>query len=86
MTDPTPRLPYGRLALASVGAATAVLLLTTGVVAVVRPSGVWALVIVLVGVAGTIAAMSVVSARMTRRLFGAVADGDDPGAGPGPRR
>ncbi|MFF0817677.1 hypothetical protein ACFYVR_21295 [Rhodococcus sp. NPDC003318] len=74
---------YGRLALASLGAATAVLALAAVLVAVLRPSGVWGLLIALAGVAGAIAAMGVVSTRMTRRAFGGrdAAGGPDPEAG-----
>lgn len=69
---------YGKLALASLGAATAVLALAAVLVAVLRPSGVWGLLIALVGVAGAIAAMGVVSTRMTRRAFGTPDVGNRP--------
>ena len=69
MTGPGSGFSYGRLALASLSATTTVLLLTAVVVAVLRPTGVWGLLIALAGVAGAIAAMSIVSGRMMRRAF-----------------
>ncbi|WP_181763067.1 hypothetical protein [Rhodococcus spelaei] len=62
-------LSLGRLALFSLGAAAAVLLLVTVLVAALRPSPVVGLVIVLVGVAGAVAAMGTVSTGMTRQAF-----------------
>ncbi len=62
-----------RHALFSLGAAVAVLAVTTVVVVVVDPTPVVGLVIGLVGVAAAIAAMGLVSKRMTRNAFG---DGD----------
>lgn len=70
MTGPGRGFSYGRLALASLGAATAVLLLTAVVVAVLRPTGLWGLLVALGGVVAAIAAMATVSGRMTRRAFG----------------
>ena len=70
-----------RLALFSLGAAVAVLAVTTVVVVLVDPTPVVGLVIGLIGVAAAIAAMGVVSKRMTRNAFG---DGDqDPTHGSG---
>ncbi|MFD4180975.1 hypothetical protein [Rhodococcus sp. NPDC058514] len=59
----------GRLALFSLGAAAAVLALATVALAVLKPGPALGLVIVLVGVAGAIAAMGLVSTRMTRRAL-----------------
>jgi hypothetical protein len=68
-----------RLALFSLGAAVAVLAVTTVIVVLVDPTPVVGLVIGLVGVGAAIAAMGVVSKRMTRNAFG---DGDqDPAHG-----
>lgn len=77
-------LSFGRLALFSLGAAAAVLLVTTVLIAVLTPGPAVGLIIGLVGVAAAIAAMGTVSTRMTRRAFG---EGEtepdvDPGAGP----
>lgn len=55
-----------RLALFSLGAAVTVLLLATLLIVLVQPTPGVGLVIGLVGVAGAIAAMGVVSRRMTR--------------------
>jgi ABC-type branched-subunit amino acid transport system permease subunit len=76
-------LSLGKLALYSLGAATAVLVLTATLIAVLEPGPVVGLVIGLGGVAGAIAAMGVVSTRMTRRAFGATdgATETDPEAG-----
>ncbi|QII06077.1 hypothetical protein BH93_12470 [Rhodococcoides fascians A25f] len=57
----------GRLAFRALGAAVAVLALVTGLIAVLQPSAGIALFIALAGVVGAIAAMGVVSTRMTRR-------------------
>ncbi|MFD4293917.1 hypothetical protein ACFWPA_11615 [Rhodococcus sp. NPDC058505] len=63
------------------GAAGAVLVLVTVLIAVLQPGPGVGLVIGLGGVAAAIAAMGVVSTRMTRRAFD---DRDgDPGSGPG---
>ncbi|MFC4605380.1 hypothetical protein [Rhodococcus kronopolitis] len=70
---------FGLFALLSLGAAAAVLVVTTAVVAVLRPGPVVALVIVLAGVAGAIAAMGLVSTRLTRRALGE--PDDDPETG-----
>lgn len=67
---------FGRLALASLGSATLVLVLTTAVIAIVQPGPGWGLLIVAIGVAGAITAMGVVSTRMTRRGLGP--DEDEP--------
>lgn len=75
MSEQRGNLSLGKLALFSLGSATLILLLTAVVVAVVRPSGGWGLLIALAGVAGAIAAMATVSRRMTRHAFG-----DDSGA------
>ncbi|SNT21237.1 hypothetical protein [Rhodococcoides kyotonense] len=58
---------FGRLAVAALGSAALVLLLTTAVVALVRPGPGWGLLIVAVGIAAAITSMGVVSTRMTRR-------------------
>lgn len=70
MSEQRGALSFGKLALFSLGAATAVLLLTTILLAALQPGPVVGLVIGLVGVAAAIAAMGTVSTRMTRRAFG----------------
>jgi hypothetical protein len=87
VTAPRRGFSYGRLALYSLGAAAAVLVVAAAVVAVLRPPPVIGLIVVLVGVAGAIAAMGVVSTRMTRRAFdegseAAPAPERDPDSGP----
>lgn len=62
---------FGRLAVASLGSATLVLVVTTAIVAVVRPGPGVGLLIVALGIAAAITAMGVVSTRMTRRGLGA---------------
>ncbi|MGW0175897.1 hypothetical protein ACWDUM_18905 [Rhodococcus sp. NPDC003322] len=69
MSGQRGNLSFGKLALFSMGAAAAVLVLVTVVLAVLKPGPVVGLVIGLAGVAGAIAAMGVVSTRMTRRAF-----------------
>ena len=60
----------GRLAFRSLGAAVAVLALATALIAVLQPSTGAALAIALAGVVGAIAALAVVSTRMTRKELG----------------
>lgn len=60
---------YAKLALCSIGAATLVLLLTTLLLFALQPAAGIGLVIVLAGVVAAIAAMGVVSTRMTNRAF-----------------
>nr|WP_314141349.1 hypothetical protein [uncultured Rhodococcus sp.] len=57
----------GRLAVRALGAAVAVLALATALIAGLQPSAEVGLVIALAGVVGAIAAMGVVSTRMTRK-------------------
>ncbi|MDZ7929442.1 hypothetical protein [Rhodococcus sp. NPDC076796] len=57
----------GRLAFRALGAAVAVLALATALIAVLQPGPGVGLVIALAGVVGAIAAMGVVSTRMTRK-------------------
>lgn len=64
-----------RLALFSLGAAVAALAVATVVIVVLKPSPGVGLVIGLVGVVAAIAAMGVVSKRMTRKAFGDPEDG-----------
>lgn len=71
---------FGRLAVASLGSATVVLVVTTAIVALVRPGPGWGLLIVAAGIAAAITVMGVVSTRMTRRGLGN--DGDDRGGDP----
>lgn len=73
-------LSFGWLALLSLGSAATVLLVATILVSVLRPGPGIGLVIVLAGVVGAIAAMGLVSTRLTRRALDE-AD-DDPGTGP----
>lgn len=61
---------FGRLAIASLGSATLMLLITTVVIALLRPGPGWGLLIVAIGIAAAITAMGVVSTRMTRRGLG----------------
>lgn len=70
-----------RLALFSLGAAVAVLAITTLVIVLVKPIPGIGLTIGLVGVGAAIAAMGVVSKRMTRNAFGG--DDGDPTHGSG---
>ncbi|MCJ0904303.1 hypothetical protein [Rhodococcus sp. ARC_M6] len=65
----------GRLALFSLGAAVAALAVTTLLIVLLQPSAGIGLSIGLVGVAAAIAAMGVVSKRMTRKAFGDPKDG-----------
>ncbi|MFC7448918.1 hypothetical protein [Rhodococcus daqingensis] len=89
MTGQRRGLSMGRLALFSLGAAAAVLALATVALAALEPGPGLGLVIVLAGVAGAIAAMGMVSTRMTRRALDAAAEderaagdrGGDPGTG-----
>lgn len=60
-------ISYGRLALFSLGAGTLMILLTTLIILALQPEPVLGLVIALAGLAGAVAAMGVVSTRMTRR-------------------
>lgn len=71
---------FARLAVVSLGSATVVLVVTTVIVAVVRPGAGVGLGIVAVGIAGAITVMGVVSTRMTRRGLGD--ERNDGGAGP----
>ena len=66
-----------RLALFSLGAAVAALAVTTVLIVLVRPSPGVGLVIGLLGVVAAIAAMGVVSKRMTRKAFGDPKDGSN---------
>ncbi|MCZ4078715.1 hypothetical protein O1W68_12240 [Rhodococcus sp. H36-A4] len=61
---------FGRLAIASLGSATLMLVITTVVVALLRPGPGWGLLIVAIGIAAAITAMGVVSTRMTRNGLG----------------
>lgn len=61
---------FGRLAIASLGSATLMLVITTVVIALLRPGPGWGLLIVAIGIAAAITAMGVVSTRMTRRGLG----------------
>ncbi len=61
---------FGRLAIASLGSATLMLVITTVVVALLRPGPGWGLLIVAIGIAAAITAMGVVSTRMTRHGLG----------------
>lgn len=65
MTD--REFSFGRLAIASLGSATVVLVVTTVVLALVRPGPGVGLAIVAVGIAAAITVMGVVSTSMTRR-------------------
>ncbi|QCB51400.1 hypothetical protein E5720_20090 [Rhodococcus sp. PAMC28707] len=61
---------FGRLAIASLGSAAFMLMITTVVVALIRPGPGWGLLIVAIGITAAITAMGVVSTRMTRRGLG----------------
>jgi hypothetical protein len=61
---------FGRLAVAALGSATVVLVLTTVIIAVVQPGPGIGLSIVAVGIAAAITVMGVVSTRMTKRGLG----------------
>ncbi len=63
-------LSIGKLAMASLGSAAAVLLVATLVIVVLRPAPVIGLIVALAGVVGAIVAMGIVSKRMTRKAFG----------------
>lgn len=75
MTD--REFSFARLAVFSLGSASAVLVATTVVVALVHPGPGWGLVIVAVGIAGAITAMGVVSTSMTRRGLGGGGDREE---------
>ncbi|MEU5842695.1 hypothetical protein [Rhodococcus sp. NPDC047139] len=66
---------FGRHALKSVGAATAVLVATAIVVFAVRPTPLVGLIIALLGIVAAVGAMGFVSRRSVRRAFGP--DDDD---------
>lgn len=68
--EPTGDLSIGKLALASLGSAAAVLFVATLVIVVLRPEPVIGLIVALAGVVGAIVAMGIVSKRMTRKAFG----------------
>ncbi|MDF3306058.1 hypothetical protein CJ179_41100 [Rhodococcus sp. ACS1] len=72
-------LSIGRLAVYAMGAATAVLVLATVIILVLKPGPVLGLIVGLLGVAGAIAAMGYVSKRMTRNAYGR--DPEDPKPG-----
>ncbi|CAM3073582.1 hypothetical protein [Skermania piniformis] len=74
--DRPARLSYTKLAGFSLGAAAAVLMLTTAIIGVLHPGPVVALVIALAGVVGAVGALGVVATRLTR-----AAHGPDPGSG-----
>lgn len=62
-----PRLSLGRLALAVMGVATLILGASTAIVLVLRPGPVVALLVVLAGIAGTIAGMGATAKWVLRR-------------------
>lgn len=74
-------LSIGRLALYSMGAATAVLLATTVVILVWQPAPVPGLIVGLLGVVAAIVAMGYVSTRMTRKAYGVDRGDPRPGSG-----
>ncbi|WP_041450926.1 hypothetical protein [Hoyosella subflava] len=61
------RISYGRLALFSLGAGAGMILVATLLILALQPQPVLGLVIALAGLAAAVAAMGVVSTRMTRR-------------------
>ena len=67
--DRVRQLSYGRLAFASVGAAGLVLVATAVIIVVTEPPPVVGLLIAFAGVAGAIAAMAIISTRITRAAF-----------------
>ena len=60
---------YAKLAVLSIGAATAVLILTAVIVGLVKPSPGIGLAIAIAGVVGAIAAMGFTATRITNRAF-----------------
>ncbi|MGN5240499.1 MULTISPECIES: hypothetical protein [unclassified Rhodococcus (in: high G+C Gram-positive bacteria)] len=68
--EPTGDLSLGKLAMSSLGAAAAVLLVAALVIVLLKPEPVIGLMVALVGVVGAIAVMGIVSKRMTRKAFG----------------
>nr|WP_246442862.1 hypothetical protein [Rhodococcus triatomae] len=74
-------LSVGKLALCALGAATAVLVATTLLLALWRPGPAVTAVIGLLGLVGAVTVMGLVSTRMTRAAYGgAPAHDRDPGA------
>lgn len=85
--QPGGDLSIARLALATMGTAATVLVLVALVIVLAQPGPVVGLVIALVGVGAAIAAMGVVSKRMTSRAYGDQGRRrDEPGDDPKPRR
>ncbi|MFD4368753.1 hypothetical protein [Rhodococcus sp. NPDC058521] len=78
MSDDSDDLSIGRLAVYSLGAAVAVLVVATTLIAVLQPSAGVSLAIAGVGLLGAVAAMGFVSKWMTRRAYG---DDGDPKPG-----
>lgn len=70
MSRPGGDLSIARLALATMGAAAAMLVVAALVVVLLEPGPIVGLVIALVGVVAAVAAMGTVSKRMTRRAYG----------------
>ena len=83
--DGSPGLSYAKLAFFSIGAATSVLLLTTVLLFVLKPSAGIGLGIVLVGVVAAIAAMGLVSTRITNKAF-AEPESTEPDSGERPAK
>ncbi|WP_016880080.1 MULTISPECIES: membrane protein [unclassified Rhodococcus (in: high G+C Gram-positive bacteria)] len=73
-------LSIGRLAVYAMVAATAVLVLATAIILVIKPGPVLGLIVGLLGVAGAIAAMGFVSKRMTRNAYGPDPEDPEPGS------
>ena len=69
-----PKFSYAKLAFCSIGAATAVLVLTAVVIGLIRPGPNVGLAIALVGVLLAVAALGLVATRITNRAFGTAAD------------
>ncbi|WP_254699212.1 hypothetical protein [Rhodococcus sp. SGAir0479] len=63
-------LSVARLAVATMGTAAAVLVLVAALIVLVAPGPLVGLVLAVAGVVGAVAAMGVVSGRMTTRAYG----------------
>lgn len=74
MSEQPQDLSIGKLALAALGAAVAVLVVAVVLIAVLQPSAGVSLTIAAVGLVGSVVAMGIVSKRMTRRAYGNAPD------------
>ena len=74
MTEEPKDLSIGKLAMAALGAAVAVLVVAVVLIGVLQPSAGVSLAIAAAGLVGAVVAMGVVSKRMTRRAYGNAPD------------